>query len=95
MPAGGRRAIEPFEGVLLHNRPIGSDDSKYRFAGIVRQRAEERRAHGARAQRARDDLGLRRRRYDVAVCQAAPINPADQGIGSSGQWQPGRIEDRG
>jgi hypothetical protein len=90
-----RETIEPLEGVLLHDGAVGGDDGKHRFAGTVRRRAEEGRPHRARAQRARDDLRLRRHGDDVAVCKAIDVDPPITGLGAPARGSPvgSRIED--
>jgi hypothetical protein len=71
----------PFRGVLLDDSAVGGDNGKYRPAGTIRRWAEEGRPHRARTQRAWNDLRLLRHGHEVAVCQFAHIDPADQGVG--------------
>src|SRR5260370_4561323 len=90
-----RHAIEPPDRVFLDDGARSGDNAEHRPAASIRRRAEAGPPHRPRAQRAWHELGLRWHSHNVAVCQAADIDPANHGAGSPFERQPGRIQDSG
>jgi hypothetical protein len=88
------QTIQPFERVFLNDGTVGRDHGKYCLAGTIWRGAQEGGPHSTLVQRACYDLRLGGHCYDVTVCQAAHVDPADQWVGGASERQPGRIQDR-